>query len=148
MGESAELLFRYSVHARVVAGGTEIIRARPKEAYSAPLYSKAQVTPHVGSLDIEIVLMYDILNNVWAKVPNCYSAKESLQKSCKPSGTSSIETKRTNKTKIEERKMQLGSALEFEPHYSKLLNIFAFAGVIGPLFSRAAVCEFKGRTTG
>ena len=77
MGESAELLFRYSVHARVVAGGTEIIRARPKEAYSAPLYSKAQVTPHVGSLDIEIVLMYDIFNNVWAKVPNCYSAKES-----------------------------------------------------------------------
>ena len=61
MGESAELLFRYSVHARVVEGGTEIIRARPQEAYSAPLYSKAQVTPHVGSLDIEIVLMYDIL---------------------------------------------------------------------------------------
>ena len=44
--------------------------------------------------------------------------------------------------------MQLGSALEFEPHYSKLLNNFAFAGVIGPLFSRAAVCEFKGRATG
>ena len=46
------------------------------------------------------------------------------------------------------KKMQLGSALEFEPHYSKLLNNFAFAGVIGPLFSLAAVCEFKGRVTG
>ena len=112
MGESAELLFRYSVHARVVEGGTEIIRTRPKEAYSAPHYSKAQVTPHVGSLDIEIVLMYDILNNVWAKVPNCYSAKESLQKSGKPSGTSSIETKRTNQTKDKQEIVLHLSALD------------------------------------